>query len=137
MTIRVSNFLAVGVGVWGLFNITSAHASPSLGSAFKANSAESIVVRAGFYSDDRCFRPLREHREHCERHRWRPRRFAVRPERPHFIPRPYFGSNYEVYTYRRPYDLPPRTDVQMVYGWYRGYYHPFPHYPRYRGEFDF
>jgi hypothetical protein len=96
-----------------------------------------MVARVGFYSDDRCLRPLHHHRDDCERRRWRPRRFVYRPHRPHFIPRPYFGGNYEIYTYRRPYALPPRTDVQMIYGWYRGYYHPFPYYPPYRGDYDF
>jgi hypothetical protein len=125
MTIRASNCLAAITGTLGLFAIGSAHADTRLGAALTAAApVEKIVIRAGFFQD----RPCDEHRyrepKPCYHKRWRPRQVHRHPIRW----RPYYGSNYEIYTYRRPYALGPRTDVQMIYGWYRGYYYPYPYY---------
>jgi hypothetical protein len=60
----------------------------------------------------------------CRYHRKR----HVRRHYPRY-PRPIYGRNYEIYTYRRVRPVGPRTDVQWIYGRYRGYYYPYPYYP--------
>jgi hypothetical protein len=131
MTIRASNCLAAITGTLGFFAIGSAHADTSFGAAhlgaahFASTPTSKIVTEVGFFREDDCQRPTVHVRKPCKR--WRPPRRHV-----HRFPRPwppYYGGNYEIYTYRRPYALPPRTDVQWVYGRYRGYYYPYPHYP--------
>jgi hypothetical protein len=61
----------------------------------------------------------------CGYHR---KRRYTRRHYPRF-PRPVVGRNYEIYTYRRPRSIGPRTDVQWIYGRYPGYYYPYPNYP--------
>lgn len=72
-------------------------------------------------------------RHHADRDDYRGkccgRRRHVRRHRPRFPPRPIYGRNYEVYTYRRPYAVDSAYRGQMIYGWYRGYYYPYPSYP--------
>ena len=102
----------------GLTHLGAAHSTAILNAK--------IVTEVGFFREDDCRRPAYHERKPCRR--WRPQRRQV-----HRFPRPWpwrphYGANYEIYTYRRPYDRPPRLDVQMIYGWYRGYYHPYPYY---------
>jgi hypothetical protein len=71
---------------------------------------------------------------HAYHHRHRheccgyPRTRHVRRHYPRY-PRPVYGRNYEIYTYRRPRYVGPSTGVQWIYGRYRGYYYPYPYYP--------
>lgn len=81
-----------------------------------------------------CEKPSYHERDRCHR-RWRHRRHARRPSREvhyhyhYYYPLPYPEPNYEIYTYRRPYEVGPNTDIQAVYGWYDGYYYAYPYYP--------
>lgn len=128
MTIRASTLAAFAFSL-GLFAFGSAHAGSGIGAVRDAFApVEKIVAKAGFFDDSPCHARHRYYeRKRCYYRRWRSRRRHVwrpYPRRPHF-----YGHNYEIYTYRRPYAIDPRLDVQMVYGWYRGYYHPYPYYP--------
>lgn len=151
MTIGASRYLAVITGILGLLAMGPAHADTRLGAALKtAAPTESIVTKAGFfgYSDcegyrrhKRCHYRRRHHcrryhkRKHCHyRHHRRHHRHAHRPRKQvhyhyHYYPLPYPEPNYEIYTYRRPYEIGPRTDIQAVYGFYEGYYYAYPYYP--------
>jgi len=153
MTIRASICLAAITGILGLFSIGSAHADSRLGAALKALAPiENNITRVGHYRHHgrRCCRHRDEDREDRYRDRdddydhswlrhWRHRyvhrdrhrrccRYVRRHHRRYVRPFPTFGRNYEIYTYRRIPAAGPRTDVQWVYGRYRGYYYPYPHY---------
>ena len=153
MTIRASSCLAVIAGTLGLIAMGPAQADSRFGAAFKAAAAErNIVTKVGFWDSDDCERP-RHHRykrcdyaesdcakpryqKRCEHKRWRHRRkqATYRKRHVHHHQYPFYdGPNYEIYTYRRPYEIGPRTDIQPVYGWYDGYYNPYPSYPWYPG----
>jgi hypothetical protein len=155
MTIRASSCLAVITGALGLFATSPAQADARLGAALNsAATKSSIVVKAGFWDEDECRRPryrykscdysddscsrrrYREYRAYrgCESRRWRRHRHhhgsvAYRKPQIHYHFHYPMGPNYQIYTYRKPYEVGPRTDVQAVYGWYEGYYAPYPWYP--------
>jgi hypothetical protein len=133
MTIRASNCLAAITGILGFFAMGSAQADTRLGATLNALApTEKIVIKAGFEHESPCYRPRYHkprwhHRERCRHFKHRRHRYH-RAHRHHYPRRPYYGHNYEIYTYRKPYSIGPRLDVQMVYGWYRGYYYPYPYY---------
>ena len=130
MTIRASSCLAAIAGSLGFFAIGSAHADTSFGAthfgAARLASATSIVTKAGLFERGDCDQPAYRERKPCKRWRVQRRRHVERFPRP--WPRFHYGRDYEVYTYRRPYSPTPRMDIQMIYGWYRGYYNPYPYY---------
>jgi hypothetical protein len=88
---------------------------------------------AGIFGYSDCGR--RSYHERCRHRRWHHRRRAYRPRREvhyhyhYYYPLPVPEPNYEIYTYRRPYEIGPNTDIQAVYGWYDGYYYAYPYYP--------
>jgi len=142
MTIRAFICLAAIAGTLGFFAGGSAHADTRLGVALKAAARpETIVAKVGFYKHCRrdeervvCYRSRRhrcyEHhhyeRKRCYYRRRHHRRHVHRHKHPH---RPHYGRNYEIYSYKRRRAVAPNTNVQWVYGRYKGYYYPYPYYP--------
>jgi hypothetical protein len=159
MTIRASICLAAISGILGLFSMGSAHADSRVGAALKTIAPiENIVTKTGFehesdsYSDGYCRNRSAEHKR-CYYKRWRrhhhrySRRYHERHKccrgyarkrhhRRRHYPRPRYGRNYEIYTYKPPI-TGSRHQAQLIYGWYRGYYHPYPRYPGVQRYFNY
>lgn len=156
MTIRASKRVAAIAGILGLFAIGSAQADTRFGVAPKADATKGNTVTKVAFFDGRdceearshkrrhCYKRRRRHchetryhaKRHChakrKRHRRRARRRRSKHVHHHYhyhYPLPYPAPNYEIYTYRPPYVVQPRFDIQAVYGWYDGYYYAYPYYP--------
>jgi hypothetical protein len=152
MTTRASKYVAAIAGLLALFAMGAAHADTRLGVALKAVAPKgNTVTKVAFFGERDCEEPhsykhkrcherkrrhcheRRDAKEHChykrKRRHVRRRSKQVHHHHHHYYPVPYPAPNYEIYTYRPPYEVAPRMDIQAVYGWYDGYYYAYPYYP--------